>query len=91
MKECEAAIKEELNAEEPSVIIARRPCALLKYVKREAPYIVNIDDCIGCKACQRIGCPAIAMVDGKAVVDASLCVGCGLCADLCPKKCLVKQ
>ncbi len=91
MKECEAVIKEELNAEEPSVVIARRPCALLKYVKREDPYLVKAEECIGCKACQRIGCPAIAMVDGKAVVDASLCVGCGLCADLCPKKCLVKQ
>jgi len=91
MKECEAAIKEELNTEEPSVIIARRPCALLKYVKREAPYVVNADSCIGCKACQRVGCPAIAMVDGKAVVDASLCVGCGLCADLCPKNCIEKQ
>lgn len=90
-KACERVLKEELSAEEPSVVIARRPCALLKYVKREAPYAVNREVCIGCKACQRVGCPAIAIVDGKAQVDASLCVGCGLCAQLCPKNCIEKQ
>jgi len=31
----------------------------------------------------RIGCPAISMVEGKAVIDATLCTGCGVCAQLC--------
>ena len=78
-------MKEELKADEPSVIISRRPCALLKYVKHKAPLRVNADKCIGCKSCMRIGCPAISMKNGKARVDETLCVGCGICGQLCPK------
>jgi len=83
LKECEKVIKAELNAPEPSVIIARRPCALLKYVKVKPAYVVATDKCVGCKACMKIGCPAISMKNGKCVIDKTLCVGCGLCKDLC--------
>ena len=83
LAQCDAAIKEELAANEPSVIISRRPCALLKYVKHKAPLAVETDKCVGCKACMKIGCPAISIVDGKAKVDATQCVGCGVCAQLC--------
>ena len=83
LKQCDEAIREELAANEPSVIISRHPCALLKYVKHKAPLMVEEDKCIGCKSCMRIGCPAISMVDGKAKVDATQCVGCGICAQLC--------
>ena len=85
LKECDDALKEELAANEPSVIISRRPCALLKYVKHNGPIEVNEDKCIGCKSCMRIGCPAISMKDGKALIDATLCTGCGVCKQLCPK------
>ncbi|MEE1114845.1 MAG: thiamine pyrophosphate-dependent enzyme, partial [Eubacterium sp.] len=80
---CDTAVKEELAAEEPSVIISRRPCALLKYVKHKAPLKVNRDKCKSCKACMKIGCPAIAFKDGKAHVDDTLCVGCGVCEQMC--------
>ena len=83
LAQCDAAIKEELAANEPSVIISRRPCALLKYVKHKAPLTVDTDKCVGCKACMKIGCPAISIVDGKARVDATQCVGCGICQQLC--------
>ena len=83
LKACETAIKEELAVDEPSVIISRRPCALLKYVKHNKPLVVDKDKCKSCKACMRIGCPAISMVDGKAKVDNTLCTGCGVCAQLC--------
>jgi len=83
LKATEAAIKEELAVAEPSVIIARRPCALLKYVKHAAPLCVDREACKSCKACMRIGCPAISMMEGKAVIDATLCTGCGVCAQLC--------
>jgi len=84
LKQCDEAVKEELAADEPSVIISRRPCALLKYVKHNAPLKVNTDKCIGCKSCMRIGCPAISIKAGKAHVDNTLCVGCGVCSQLCP-------
>ena len=80
---CDAAIKEETAVNEPSVIISRRPCALLKYVKHKKPIIANSDKCIGCKACMKIGCPAISIVDKKARIDNTLCTGCGVCAQLC--------
>ena len=86
LKATSAALKAALNAECPSVIISRRPCALLKTVKHKPALKVDADKCIGCKACMGIGCPAISMKDGKAVIDATQCVGCGVCTDLCAKK-----
>ena len=83
LKQCDTVLKEELAANEPSVIISRRPCALLKYVKHKAPLTVDESKCVGCKMCMNIGCPAISMVDGKAKVDATQCVGCGVCQQLC--------
>jgi indolepyruvate ferredoxin oxidoreductase alpha subunit len=83
LAQCDRVLKEELAAEEPSVIISRRPCALLKYVKHKAPLKVNTDKCVGCKSCMRIGCPAISIKNGQASVDTTLCVGCGVCSQLC--------
>ena len=80
---CDAAVKEELAADEPSVIISRRPCALLKYVKHPGPVHADPDKCAGCKSCMKIGCPAISIRDGKAVIDSTLCTGCGVCTQLC--------
>ncbi len=83
LAQCDAVIREELSANEPSVIISRRPCALLKYVKHKAPLTVDTEKCVGCKSCMKIGCPAISIVDGKARIDATQCVGCGICQQLC--------
>ncbi|MBQ4612299.1 MAG: indolepyruvate ferredoxin oxidoreductase subunit alpha [Clostridia bacterium] len=80
---CETAIKEELAAAEPSVIISRRPCVLLKTVKHAPPLTVDADKCRSCKKCMKLGCPAISLKDGKAKIDATLCVGCGVCKQLC--------
>ena len=68
LSQCESVIKEELAAPEASVVISRRPCALLKYVKHKAPLTVDTAKCVGCKACMKIGCPAISVRDGKAGV-----------------------
>ena len=83
LKECDTAIKEELAVAEPSVIISRRPCALLKYFKHNPPLIVDTNKCVGCKSCMRIGCPAISIKNGKACIDNTLCVGCEVCSQLC--------
>lgn len=83
MAETEKAIKEELAVAEPSVIISRRPCALLKYVKHKPALKVDTDKCKSCKACLKIGCPAISMQNGKAYIDHTQCVGCGICTEMC--------
>ena len=83
LNETEKAVREELAAKEPSLIITRRPCALLKSVKHKPPVSVDADKCRSCKACMKIGCPAISMSTGKAKIDNTLCVGCGLCAQMC--------
>ncbi len=87
---CEKAITEELAAEGPGVIISRRPCVLLKSVKPKPPVAVSDADCRGCKKCMKLGCPAIHMeptasnkLGVRAVVDPTLCVGCGVCEQLC--------
>ncbi len=89
LAECERVLKEELASETPSVVICRRPCALLKYVKPNPPLKIDADKCIGCKACMKIGCPCISVRDGKASIDATLCNGCGLCTQLCKKDAIV--
>ncbi len=91
LAECEAAVKEELSANEPSVIISRRPCVLLKYVKPKKPLTVNKDKCKSCKKCMGFGCPAISMHDGKAEIDKTLCVGCEVCMQLCPFKAIESE
>ena len=83
LQECEDVILEEMAVEEPSVIISRRPCMLLKYVKPKAPVKIKEDKCVGCKSCLKIGCPAVSFKNGKAVIDNSLCVGCEVCTQMC--------
>ncbi len=83
LKECADVLREEMEADESSVIISRRPCALLKYVKHNPPLKVDNEKCRSCKSCMKIGCPALSMKDGKAHVDETLCVGCGVCEQLC--------
>lgn len=83
LKELEKTIKEEVSADCASVVICRRPCALLKSVKKNPPIKVDTDKCIGCRSCMKLGCPCISIVDKKAVIDQTMCVGCGLCSQMC--------
>lgn len=82
---CEKTIKEELAADEPSVIISRRPCMLLKYVKPGSAVSVDEDKCVGCRMCLKLGCPAISFdkETKKAKIDFTQCVGCNVCTQLC--------
>ena len=83
LAQTEQVIREELSADEASVIISRRPCALLKYVKHNPPFKVDSEKCTGCKSCMKLGCPAISIHGKKAVIDHTQCVGCGICKEMC--------
>ena len=91
LKGFEAAVREETAADEPSVIIAQRPCALLKKVKYTGHCAVDSDKCRGCKACMKLGCPAITFKEGKAVIDSVQCNGCSLCTGVCPFGAIAKE
>ncbi len=83
MKEMEKALKEETQRDELSVIISRRPCALI-VKEKHAPLVCNTDKCKNCGMCSKIGCPCIVKTDTGIHVDATQCVGCRLCANICP-------
>lgn len=86
LKTLESTLKEALADEEPAVIIARRPCFLLKdYKPKVYPVSIDRDKCVKCGMCWKLGCPAIekSMEDGKTIINPTLCVHCGLCATVC--------
>jgi indolepyruvate ferredoxin oxidoreductase alpha subunit len=94
VSEVEAALKEFLQLDEPCVLITVEPCALLPEVRKTWVSLeVLADKCNGCALCFRIGCPAILKSDEldarlqrpKALIDASMCTGCEVCAQLCPR------
>ncbi|MGI6168618.1 MAG: indolepyruvate ferredoxin oxidoreductase subunit alpha [Christensenellales bacterium] len=82
MTELEAALRDSLERDGPSVVIAERPCALL--VKEKQPPLEILDNCKKCKMCMKIGCPAIMLSGKDVVIDANQCNGCGLCVRVCP-------
>ncbi|MDR3644896.1 MAG: thiamine pyrophosphate-dependent enzyme, partial [Clostridia bacterium] len=83
LKDFEKVVLEETAAAEPSVIIAQRPCILLKGVRRAAPCYIDREKCKKCMSCLRLGCPAIVRKPEGPSINESMCVGCGLCARLC--------
>ncbi len=91
LNEAEKVLREELSKDEPSVIIARKPCALLKYVKKRPPVKISPEKCVGCASCMKIGCPCISIVSKKAVIDQTLCVGCGLCPQMCKMGAMIEE
>ena len=83
LKAVEEAVTEELAAKEPSIIISRRPCVMIKGTVHKPPISVDESKCVGCKQCMSIGCPAIAVKDKKAHIDPTLCIGCEVCKQMC--------
>jgi len=92
--EIEKTLKQYIQLDEPSVLIVQEPCVLLPDVrKRWVPLEVFAEKCNGCSLCFRIGCPAVLKSDElderyqrpKALIDASLCTGCEVCAQICPR------
>ncbi len=91
VKNFEKVVKEETEADEPSVIIAQRPCALLKTVKFTGKCSINSDKCKKCKLCMKLGCPAISVKGDSVVIDTTQCNGCGLCMNVCPFNAIDKE
>lgn len=83
LKAVEEAVTEELAAKEPSIIISRRPCVMIKGTVHKPPISVDESKCVGCKQCMSIGCPANAVKDKKAHIDPTLCIGCKVCSQMC--------
>jgi indolepyruvate ferredoxin oxidoreductase alpha subunit len=91
-----------LSLDEPSVIITRWPCVLKKLTQEDKDEFVDVflaknkvsnEDCIGCKVCLKCGCPALSFnrETKKAVIDQTMCVGCNVCAQICPKDAIRKE
>ncbi len=90
VKSFEKVVKEEVARLEPSVIIAQRPCALLKGVKYTGHCKIT-DKCKNCKMCMKLGCPAISVKGDSVVIDSTQCNGCGLCVNVCPFGAIEKE
>ncbi|MBO5788350.1 MAG: indolepyruvate ferredoxin oxidoreductase subunit alpha [Clostridia bacterium] len=88
---CDHAIKKALGEEQVSVIILRRPCVLLKTVEKRPPLFVDTTSCKGCMRCMSMGCPSLSVKNGKAQIDATLCVGCKVCQQLCPFSAIIDE
>lgn len=83
LNELKTILKEEVESNEPSVIITRRPCVLIEKTATKTTACIDADTCKRCKACLVIGCPAIEMHDNTLEINEALCVGCMLCAKIC--------
>lgn len=78
------ALEEELERDEPSVIITKRPCALLQRTEVKEKYYVDEELCTGCKVCTKIACTGIYYIDDtKKATISNTCVTCGLCPQVC--------
>ncbi|MBC7257842.1 MAG: indolepyruvate ferredoxin oxidoreductase subunit alpha [Chloroflexi bacterium] len=91
LREVERALREALKRDEASALVVRGECALLPEArKRYVPLRVDEERCNGCGLCFRVGCPAIVKrPDGKASIDALLCTGCEVCAQVCGRKAIL--
>ena len=91
IKNFERIVKTEVERNAPSVIIAQRPCALLKTAKYEGRCEINAEKCRKCKLCMKLGCPAITVKGNSVIIDHTLCNGCTLCMSVCPFGAIEKE
>lgn len=91
LAEVEKVLKEELEAQEPSVVVAKRPCVIGYKLPVTKQYVVDSNACTGCHACLKLGCPALELGEEdprnpkrrKVQISKVLCTGCGLCQQVC--------
>lgn len=81
-------IKEALEFKGVSVIISREPCALYAQgQKMLKPRAFKVSDrCVDHKECiTGIACQSFYIEEGRVKINADTCVGCALCAQICPE------
>lgn len=83
LKQVEETIDRHSKINEPTVIVAQAPCALIPMAVKHAPYQINQEKCTKCKACLFTGCPSITITDGNVLIDAETCTGCSICFETC--------
>ena len=88
------ALREATEFRGVSVLISNRPC-VLDPVKIKGPALaVKAATCTACQACMNLGCPAITWIDElfedkhKVEINPLSCIGCTLCAQICPTDCI---
>ncbi|MBU0699292.1 MAG: indolepyruvate ferredoxin oxidoreductase subunit alpha [Proteobacteria bacterium] len=86
------AVKEALNYKGVSVVISQEPCTLyargLKKL-REKPFFVG-EKCKNHKDCiNELACPAFFIQNNRVKIDPALCVGCTVCAQVCPENAIL--
>jgi indolepyruvate ferredoxin oxidoreductase alpha subunit len=86
VKQLKEVIKREVKREEPSVLVVRRPCVLLFRGAQWSPMKVDTTKCTFCKLCNKLGCPAITISNEKSHITPERCIGCTVCAQVCPVK-----
>ena len=91
LEECDRALDEALEKDEPTVIITKWPCILKKFSQQDKTEYdltkksctVNQEKCRKCGLCSKTGCPAI--YSGETItIDQNFCTGCSLCRQVCP-------
>ena len=94
LEQTREALKQARVATEVFVIIAKQPCALIKSVMKERANMkcfVDQERCIKCKMCMKAGCPALSFQGGEIVIDKTMCNGCEICAQICPKQAIKRE
>jgi len=89
LKALRTNLRESLQSPELSVLIVRGPCAV--QAERQTPEAVDAALCNDCDTCLLVGCPAILGGDGQVKIDETLCIGCTVCQQLCPRRAIAPE
>lgn len=91
------SLREAVEFKGVSVVISDRPCVLDPVKIKGQSLAVDQEKCVACQSCMNLGCPALTWSEGwfegrhKVEIDAEACMGCTLCAQICPTDSITLQ